>query len=184
MRPTKKRYELAKNASRFHKKVGELLQESIYKHMTILQEYSVKKINPDYKNGREKIDWVIVDLKVAIEVHGQQHYVPATFGGISKGEAGTNFRKQVLRDEKKKTAVLEAGWIYLAISYEEIDNLTSDILVEKINEASDEAMDFEPKKKNPPKRTKNKKQKETPIDIYEHGISAALEKIKRLGEKS
>lgn len=122
-----------KNASLLHIFVGELLK-SIFPNFDIRQEYPVKSINPKYRSGREKFDWVILGLKIVVEIMGQQHYGPVCFGGVSIEEAKRNYVKQINRDYLKKKAAIDCGWTYISIKYnEEIDK---DILLKKIEETN------------------------------------------------
>ncbi len=108
------------NASKLHIEVGEMLFSSPYtKSYRIYQEYPVKKICPKFKSGKEKFDWVILDLQLVIECHGEQHYTPICFGGISLDEAKLNFKKQQVRDRLKKEAALSVGWSYMVFKYDE-----------------------------------------------------------------
>jgi hypothetical protein len=128
--------ELAVNASKLHKLVGELLtsEESPYKNFEIRQEYPVSKVNEVYHNNREKFDWAILGLKVIIEVHGQQHFFEVCFGGITKDEARVNLKKRQEVDLLKQTAAEEAGWAYIVVKYTE-KHLDLDTLTERIIEA-------------------------------------------------
>jgi hypothetical protein len=58
-----------------------------------------------------------------IELHGEQHYKPVTFGGITREEAEENFRQQNIRDENKRKAAEEAGWIYIVFKFDEEINM-------------------------------------------------------------
>ena len=64
-----------KNASELHRAIGNILlsKEGPFSLYKIHQEYPVHKINPNFKSKRHKFDWVILDLSVVIEGHGQQH---------------------------------------------------------------------------------------------------------------
>jgi very-short-patch-repair endonuclease len=135
LKPSKRPGNLAKNASKLHKHVGELLtSSSLFNGFEIRQEYNVCKINPSYESGREKIDWVILALNVCIEVHGQQHERPVCFGGIDMSEAEDNFRRQQERDAAKKKAVEDVGWAYVVVWYNEKD-ITLEALQARINQA-------------------------------------------------
>lgn len=136
MRKTRIPTQLAKNASKMHKLVGKLLtcNESPYKNYEIRQEYHVTMVNPDYICNREKFDWVILGLKVVIEVHGEQHYGPVCFGGITIDEAKRNFLKRVHLDSIKQEAAERAMWAYVVVKYDETD-LTLDKLVNRITRA-------------------------------------------------
>jgi hypothetical protein len=120
---TKNPSNLAKNASKLHQTILELLtsEESPYKSYNIRQEYRVSEVNPTFKSNREKFDLVILDLKICIECHGKQHEEPVTFGGMSKEQANKIFIAQQDRDELKRLAAVEAGWGYLVVWYYEIN---------------------------------------------------------------
>jgi len=126
--------QLAKNASRMHKLVGQLLTEEMFNCYEIRQEYPVNMVNPSFSSGREKFDWVLPSLKIIIEVHGEAHYNKVCFGGMAEDEAKIAFRKQMERDQKKQEAALEAGWSYVVVKYDE-KNLTADMLRAKISKA-------------------------------------------------
>jgi hypothetical protein len=116
MKHTRFDFKYRSNASKGHKKVGEILRTSPYfQHHQSYQEWPVQKINPDWTSGREHFDWVVPSLKLVIEFHGEQHAAPVQFGGISVEEAIKKFKIQKIRDEEKKQAALVAGWTYVAI---------------------------------------------------------------------
>jgi len=98
-----------KNASRLHRAVGDALlnKESPFKNYKVYQEYPVNRINPDYQDGRHKFDWVILDLRLVIEVHGEQHFKPVDFGGEGSDKAEENWRDTQFRDTKKKRAAVD-----------------------------------------------------------------------------
>ena len=135
MKRSKIPQDLAKNASKQHKLVGQLLtcNESPYKGYQIRQEYRVSEVNPDYKSNREKFDWVILGLQVVIEVHGEQHYQPVCFGGMDLELAKYNFRRQRRVDQEKRAAAEAAGWAYIVVKYDE--KVTVGVLEERIGEA-------------------------------------------------
>lgn len=111
------------SASELHKIVGEALKRGPFAGCRVYQEYPVTEINPDYHSNRHKFDWVIVDHGLVIEVMGEQHFGPVTFGGISKDEAIINYHNQVIRDEIKKEAALDAGWTYITVPYWDHDKV-------------------------------------------------------------
>ena len=132
MKKTKTPHELAANASKLHKHIGELLTSStVLKNYEIRQEYRVSDVNPTYKSNREKFDWVILGLKVIIEIHGEQHYGPVCFGGIDISEAKRFYRKTLERDAAKRQAAQGAGWTYLVVKYTE-KSLTGEELEQRI----------------------------------------------------
>ena len=86
------------SSSKRHKLVGELLQASKhFSHMRIAEEVSVSELVPDFPDNRKKVDWFIKDLRLVIEVHGEQHYQPVAFGGRN---AKSEFAKQIHRDKE------------------------------------------------------------------------------------
>jgi G:T-mismatch repair DNA endonuclease (very short patch repair protein) len=123
--------ELAKNASILHKRIGELLVE-LYPNYEIRQEYPVYKVNSSFKSKKEKFDWVVLSLNIVIEVHGEQHYKPVCFGGITKTEAKYNYRKNTERDFNKEQAAINAGWSYVVIDYK-YKKITKEELLSIIN---------------------------------------------------
>lgn len=125
---TKIATDLADNASKLHKRIGELLVE-LYPGNLVRQELSVSYINPDFKSKREKIDWCILDLYLAIEINGEQHYRPVRFGGVSEEQAKKNLLKRQEVDKLKENAVREAGWSYLVIPYWEKSITAEDLKI-------------------------------------------------------
>jgi len=139
MRKTRTPTQSAKNASKLHRRVGELLtsEECPFKNYQIRQEYHVSMVNPDYSSNREKFDWVILGLNVVIEIHGEQHYRPVCFGGITIDKAKRNFLRRLELDQEKKEAAQEALWAYVVVKYDEKD-ITLEELVNRITEALEE----------------------------------------------
>lgn len=126
--------QTARNASKLHKRIGELLLDSQFANYELRQEYNVSKVNPDYSSNREKFDWAILSLNVVIEVHGEQHYRPVCFGGMTQDQAEKNFRHRQELDEEKKLAAEEACWGYVIVKYTEKD-ITLDELASRIRQA-------------------------------------------------
>lgn len=143
MKKKKTIYQTAKNASKLHRRILELLssEDSMFKNYNIRQEVSVKDINPTFSTRREKIDIIINDLRVCIEVHGRQHYTKVCFGGIDGQEAERKFKEQQDRDYKKQKAVEEAGWAYIAIPYTD-KNIDLGELTRRIKEALDAVEEY------------------------------------------
>jgi very-short-patch-repair endonuclease len=75
---------------------------------------------------------MVLDLKLAIEIMGEQHERPVAFDG-DKQQSIRNFERQVERDKLKKRLATEQGWKYLEIWYDE--KLTEDYLAEQIIKA-------------------------------------------------
>ena len=109
------KYAYRSNASKLHKNVGEILRlHPLLKNFQSYQEYPVNKINPNFPNGKSKIDWVILDLRVCIEIQGQQHfsYIPFFHKTHDDFLAGQK------RDKEKKDAIEAAGYTYIAVKYD------------------------------------------------------------------
>lgn len=122
----------AANASAFHQKVGEILcNSSLFKGYRIRQECPVEDINPNYPSGRERFDWVVLDLKLVIECHGEQHFRPTRFGSISLDKAASNLEAQRLRDTLKRRAAEEMDWLYVAISIADKELLSEQYIYDR-----------------------------------------------------
>jgi hypothetical protein len=78
---------------------------------------------PRIENGRHseieylELDIYYPDIKLGIEYNGAQHYRPVCFGGISKELAKENFRRQIIRDMRKKRACKEKGILLVVVPY-------------------------------------------------------------------
>lgn len=107
---------------------------SLFPNYEVRQEYAVNKVNPGFASGREKFDWVVLGLNIVCEIHGEQHYTPVCFGGITMTEAKKNFEKRVEVDKLKQDAAEEAGFAYLVVKYDE-KKITPEELGDRINEA-------------------------------------------------
>ena len=123
----------AKNASSYHRKMGQLLEEMSFGGLGIYQEHIVRDICPDHPSPLDRFDFYIPSLNLVIEVHGEQHYKAATFGGISQQKADFNFAKGSLRDTDKALSAKKAGLIYIAFSYK--DKFTQEVFDNKHKEA-------------------------------------------------
>ena len=100
-------------SSKRHKLVGTILKSSPYfSHMRIKEEVPVSKLVPDFPDNRKRVDWYIKDLRLVIEVHGEQHYKPVAFGGR---DAKQEFIKQIHRDIEKQAAIENANYLFLEI---------------------------------------------------------------------
>jgi very-short-patch-repair endonuclease len=117
----------------------------------VYQEYPVKKINPDFYSGKCKYDWAILDMKVIIEVMGEQHYQPVRWSRqTSKEESVSNFEDIKYRDQQKKKAALEAGYTYLAIPYSIVrEGIDIETIMNMISDNAKEEVVSVPKKKGP-----------------------------------
>lgn len=122
-------------ASSGHQFIGKLLAQPPFLAYRIRQEYPVQLINPSWHSGRHKFDWVILDLKLVIEVHGAQHSQPVRWSNdISQDEAIAALENRQRVDWQKQRAAEEAGWGYIAIPQTLIDQgqVTRDWLVQAL----------------------------------------------------
>ncbi len=111
-------YAFRQHASKLHKKLGEILRMPPFNGFKVYQEYPVERILASFPNGRCKFDWVIQDLKIVIECHGEFHYKPIKIDhSMTDEEVARAFRELQERDELKKQAALDAGYTYLVIPY-------------------------------------------------------------------
>lgn len=144
-------YQYRASASKRHKLVGEILRTHPYfKSYLSYQEYPVNKVDTSFPDGRLLIDWVVPEIKLAIEVQGEAHYAPVRFGGISQEEAVEAFRGQQRRDRAKENACSDAGWVLVQIPPK--GEITADYLIEEYKK------NFNPIK--PPERDKPPNEKE------------------------
>lgn len=133
MKARRFRYGYRKTASALHKRVGDCIRSCVaLSGYQILQEYPVNRINPSFDSGREKFDWVILDLHIILECHGEQHYRPVTFGGIGLNEARLRFESQQERDLAKKESAITAGWSYISIPYTDEDKISEVYILDLI----------------------------------------------------
>ena len=89
---------------------------------------------PGFSNNHYCVDWYIEELRLVIELHGQQHYNRVSFGNTSYEQSVKDFNNIKYRDNVKKTALLEAGYEYLEIPYKDKDKVNAKYLLEKIYE--------------------------------------------------
>lgn len=110
------KYSYRSNASKLHKAVGDSIRNHpLLKQFQAYQEYPVNKINPEFRDGRCKYDWVIPELYCVIEIHGQQHYKETPHFHPNPGD----FLKQQERDRLKKKAAEDVGYTYIEVKYDE-----------------------------------------------------------------
>ena len=129
MKTSRFKYEYRKSASKQHKLVGEILRTSeFFSQYQSFQEYPVSLVNTNYPHSREHYDWIVKELKLVIEVMGEQHFKPVQFGGITLEEAEEQFHCTKIRDRAKKRAAIEAGWTYITINYSDKDIMADDLI--------------------------------------------------------
>jgi hypothetical protein len=121
-----------KNASGLHKTVLKVAQEA-FPGNTILEEQTID-VQIDHRTQKLPVDIVIKDLKIAIEVHGQQHYEFCThFHGTLDG-----FKAQKARDRAKTDAIYAAGWSQVIVKFDEVERLTVKKFLKLVSRAIEE----------------------------------------------
>jgi len=134
MKTRRLQYAYRSTASKLHKAVGDILRSSTFSGYRIFQEYPVNRINPNFSDGRCKFDWVILDLKIVLEVMGEQHFKEICFGGDPEKSVGSLARIKH-RDEAKKEAALLAGFIYITVPYWDVKKINEVYLLNLISAA-------------------------------------------------
>jgi hypothetical protein len=132
----------ASNASKLHRKVGEVLEAtSPFKGCTLQQEVPVSSLFSQYPNNRDRYDWVVPRLNLIIECHGIQHYKFQTFGEDAE-IALMKWKQSLLRDERKKQIAIESGWTYIEVPYTDEKEINSAYLLERFHtEFNEEALE-------------------------------------------
>lgn len=161
----------AKNASKLHIAFGDCLIEAGYGGFNIEQEVAVKKLCPNHSNGRDRFDYYIRELNVVVELHGRQHFNPATFGGISQNKAENNFVARVRKDEEKFLSAVKSGLYYISFRYDE--PVTIELFHSKLEEArlltdkEEEKKLIEKKKVDPWKEKIKEQNRQRRKEIYQ-----------------
>lgn len=127
-------YTLIESASAFHNKVrGIFVTDSFFKNLNCFQEVLVSALVDSYVNNYDAVDWYIDELNTVLELHGVQHYKMQSFGSKdSYANQVKAFNNIKYRDNRKKYALINAGYTYIEISYKEISKLNSEYLKNKI----------------------------------------------------
>lgn len=126
----KNQFHLYDSASNFHNSLRTIfITDSFFKQLKCFQEVPVKDLVETYPNSYDAVDWYIDELNTIIELHGVQHYKMQSFGSTdSVYNQRKNFYNIKYRDNRKKHALLEAGFLYLEIPYTDKKKLSSDYL--------------------------------------------------------
>jgi len=125
-----------KNTSALQNKVSSYLESLGYllKHE---HRCTILPVNPKTKHSLP-YDNEICKLKLIIEVHGQQHYLPDAYRTIWKRDSMTPdqlLHKRKLYDRYKKLFALSKGYFYLEIPYwTEKDESYKNLIDDKISE--------------------------------------------------
>jgi len=96
--------------------------------MRCYQEVNLANLVADYPHRNHHFDWFIDELQIVVELHGDHHYKVVNYGSMGYDEAKRNLRRIQDRDNFKKTAALEAGYLYVEIPYKEYKKLDADRL--------------------------------------------------------
>lgn len=130
----KNQYTVLDSASNFHNKLREIfVKDKFFKQLNCFQEVPVSSLVTSYPNNFDAVDWYVDELSCVIELHGVQHYKMQSFGSTdSYFNQVKNFNNIKFRDNRKKTALLSAGYSYIEISYKEEKNLTAEYIKDRI----------------------------------------------------
>lgn len=106
-------------SSKGERKVESFLKKYKYKYISQYSFDNCKDILP------LPFDFYLPEYNILIEVDGEQHYFPVSFGGISTEKATINFYKQLYHDEIKNKYCKKNNIPLIRIPYYEIqdDNL-------------------------------------------------------------
>lgn len=123
------------HSSLFHESIRQIfVDDSFFKNLSCYQEVQVSALVPGYYSNQQCVDWYVEELNLVIELHGKQHYSQSNFGNVPYEEARKQFNNIKYRDNRKKTALEDAGYTYLEISYKEKTKLTPQYLKDRIFE--------------------------------------------------
>lgn len=130
----KNQYFLLDSASNFHNKLREIfITDKFFKQLNCFQEVPVSSLVSSYPSNFDAVDWYIDELSCVIELHGVQHYKMQSFGSTdSYFNQVKNFNNIKFRDNRKKTALLSAGYSYIEISYKEEKKMTAEYIKNRI----------------------------------------------------
>ena len=123
--------------SALHRRVVNLLRE-LYPRFTILEEESLKTA----VEGRKTtlfVDIIVRELTLVIECHGRQHFEFTPHFHQTRDR----FAQTVARDRAKAQAVIDAGYSYLIVRFDEEGKLTQELLMTKIIHALEKPDDHE-----------------------------------------
>ena len=130
----KNQYHHYEHASNFHNTIrGIFTTDEFFSQLQCYQEVPVKDLVPNYNNFYDSIDWYIDAYNTIIELHGVQHYKMQSFGSKdSYWNQQKSFYNIKYRDNRKKTALLNADYSYVEFSYKEIKSITPEYVKNKI----------------------------------------------------
>jgi len=126
----KNQFKKIDSSSDFHEIVREIFtSDPFFKNLSCYQEVPVSSLVSSYRSNHY-VDWYIDELGIILELHGQQHYKITNFGNSSWEETRKAYNNIRYRDNKKKTALENAGFEYREISYKKKSKLNSKLLKE------------------------------------------------------
>lgn len=100
--------------SKLANKIESILKQALPTHRYVKEHYVL------YQNTKLFFDFFLPELKLFIEVQGQQHYSFNKFYHRNK----VNFNDQVYRDTLKTQYIEENEYKLLVLSYKEIDKMS------------------------------------------------------------
>jgi hypothetical protein len=116
---------------------GEVKIKRVLDDMKINYEYDLSHEVKNEKNNLLRWDFIIKtnEEPLFIEYDGQQHFKPATFGGISKEQAEIKLKKTKEHDKLKNDYCNDNGYLLLRIPYTEygIPQLITNFICENTN---------------------------------------------------
>jgi len=173
MKSDRFRQSYRSNASSYHRIIGDLLSgpSSVFSQMRVYQEYPVVRVNPRYPNPAHRYDWVILDLKLIIEVHGEQHFSEGW-----DGEMGLSVQQS--RDQAKRRAAEDINWIYLEVPYHKVRGMTEEKLLAAYTAALGSYRELDTREDLPDRRKELAKQhRRKAYQEMKHRMKAARETL-------
>lgn len=114
----KNQFTTIESASKLHNHIRHIFaNDSFFRRMNCFQEVPVSALVPSYFNNSHRVDWFVDELMAVVEVHGRQHYKMQNFGNKPYMEALKDFNNGRYRDNIKKTALLDADYVYVEIPF-------------------------------------------------------------------
>ena len=127
------KYQQIESSSLFHEKIRTILIEDEYwKRFSCYQEVRVSSLVEGYPKNNHHVDWFIDELGCVVELHGEQHYKLVNFGNTSYDKAKKEFHNIRYRDNMKKVALEDAGYLYIEIPYKMVNKINPNLLKELI----------------------------------------------------
>lgn len=128
----KSKFFKKEDASKLHSRMQEILCSGKFSNMEAYQEIPLSDL-VDTRNVLF-IDWYVPSMKLCIELHGVQHYKAVAFGHQSKLDTELNFISSKNRDSTKRILLLEAGYLFIEISFKDYAIMDESYLIKKIDE--------------------------------------------------